>query len=169
MKIMTVETVVLSNRAALISGTARIAVQQTIEHLVQRVRSEYLEMPGLNLTRGQVQRLWNLDSDTCDVLLETLINGHFLRQTPNGAYVRTDDGPQLTPQRPWRWRAPASCIVRSPDALQLSEFSSGKLVRSIHVPEKIDPDAVKGSQEPAGAAWAAPGVKQVDDRLTVVA
>ena len=75
-------------------------VQRTIQEWAQLVRSEYLEMPGLNLTRRQVQRLWNVDSNTCDVLLETLINIHFLRQTPNGAYVRTDGGPQLVRQRP---------------------------------------------------------------------
>ncbi len=78
-----------------------MAIQATIEDWVRLVRSEYLEMPGLNLTRRQVQRLWNLDGDTCDRLLETLINVRFLRQTPSGAYVRTDGGPQLARQRPW--------------------------------------------------------------------
>jgi len=50
--------------------------------------------------KGQVQRLWNLDSNTCDVLLETLINVHFLRQTPNGSYIRRDNGPCLARPRP---------------------------------------------------------------------
>jgi hypothetical protein len=98
---MVVEAVVSSNQASPGSGAARLAIQATIEDWVQRVRSEYLEMPGLQLTRKQVQRLWTLDSDTCDVLLEMLIDAHFLRQTPNGAYARTDGGPQLARQRPW--------------------------------------------------------------------
>ena len=98
--LMAVETVVSSNRAPLVSGAACMSVQETIEDWLQLVRSEYLEMPGLNLTRRQVQRLWNLDSDTCDALLETLINVHFLRQTPNGAYIRRDDGPCLARPRP---------------------------------------------------------------------
>ena len=32
--------------------------------LVHRVRGEFLEMPGLRLTRAQAQRLWGLDEET---------------------------------------------------------------------------------------------------------
>jgi hypothetical protein len=59
---------------------------------LQLVRSEYLEIPGLLLTRAQAQRLWGLDGLTCDSLLETLTAGKFLRRTAQGAYVRTDCG-----------------------------------------------------------------------------
>ena len=34
-------------------------------HLVQ---AEYLEMPGLQLTRAQVRRLWGLEDQTCDAV-----------------------------------------------------------------------------------------------------
>jgi hypothetical protein len=54
------------------------------------VRGEYSEMPGLNLTKGQMQRLWNLDGPTCDVILEVLEETRFLRRTERGAYVRND-------------------------------------------------------------------------------
>jgi hypothetical protein len=57
---------------------------------LQLVRSEYLEMPGLSLTKRQVQRLWNLDPATCELLLAALIDVKFLRLTPDGAYVRAD-------------------------------------------------------------------------------
>lgn len=55
--------------------------------LLQVIQAEYLEIPGLHLTRAQVQRLWGLDPDTCDAMLSTLVDTHFLRRTPRDAYV----------------------------------------------------------------------------------
>ena len=52
---------------------------------LQLIRAEYLEMPGLNLTRAQIRRLWNLDEGMCDTLLQALIEGQFLRRTSKGA------------------------------------------------------------------------------------
>ena len=43
------------------------------ERLLERVRSEFHEMPCLRLTRGQVQRLFGLRADVCQRLLATLI------------------------------------------------------------------------------------------------
>ena len=67
-----------------------IAAQTTIADWLHLIRAEYLEIPGLHLTRKQVQRLWNLDDVTCDALLEALVEVRFLRQTQAGAYVRAD-------------------------------------------------------------------------------
>lgn len=55
---------------------------------IERVRGEYLEMPGLSLTRPQMLRLWHLDSSVCDAVVETLIASHFLRHRPDHKYVR---------------------------------------------------------------------------------
>ena len=55
---------------------------------LQIVRGEYLEIPGLNLTRGQVQRLWGLDETTCDAVLTALVDARFLKRTAADAYVR---------------------------------------------------------------------------------
>lgn len=60
---------------------------------VRRIRGEYLESPGLRLTKAQVQRLWGLDPLTCERLLEALLNARFLKLTRAGAYVRSDGGP----------------------------------------------------------------------------
>ena len=57
---------------------------------LDRVRGEYLEMPGLSLTERQAQRLWGLDPDTCRTLLHALIETGFLRRTHQGGYVRAD-------------------------------------------------------------------------------
>jgi DNA-binding IclR family transcriptional regulator len=60
----------------------------TVSDWLELIRAEYLEIPGLHLTRTQFQRLWNLDDVTCDSLLQTLIDRGFLRQTDAGGYVR---------------------------------------------------------------------------------
>ena len=54
------------------------------------IRAEYHEIPGLHLTRRQVQRLWNLDATTCEAVLEVLEATRFLRRTHTGAYVRAN-------------------------------------------------------------------------------
>ncbi len=54
------------------------------------VRAEYLEIPGLHLTKPQMLRLWGFDAVTCDTLLDRLIELQFLRRTRTGAYVRAD-------------------------------------------------------------------------------
>jgi hypothetical protein len=59
---------------------------------LQLVMAEYLEIPGLHLTKPQVQRLWGLDPVTCDALLVSLENTNFLRRTAKNAYVRADLG-----------------------------------------------------------------------------
>ena len=64
----------------------------TIDALVQRVRGEYLEMPGLSLTERQAQRLWHLEPKACHALFQALVEIGFLRQTPHGGYVRANVG-----------------------------------------------------------------------------
>jgi hypothetical protein len=54
----------------------------------QLIRAEHLEIPGLHLTRRQVERFWGLNTLTCDALLDSLLATGFLRQTSTGAYVR---------------------------------------------------------------------------------
>jgi len=48
-------------------------------------------MPGLKLTEAQARRLWDLDGDTCSLVLTTLMELRFLKYTPNGMYVRATD------------------------------------------------------------------------------
>jgi hypothetical protein len=64
----------------------------TIVDWLQIVRAEYLESPGLRLTKDQVQRLWGLDPITCEALLAALVDVGFLRRTLRNAYVRADAG-----------------------------------------------------------------------------
>ncbi len=66
---------------------ARIRLKR-LAPLVQRIEGEYYEMPGLKLTEAQAQRLWDLDPDTCHIVLVTLMQRRFLRRTASGMYVR---------------------------------------------------------------------------------
>ena len=59
----------------------------SVTELLRVVLAEYLEIPGLNLTKPQAQRLWGLDSCTCDALLDALVAAQFLRCNHRGAYV----------------------------------------------------------------------------------
>lgn len=65
-------------------------VHQSIENLIQRVRGEYLEMPGLRLTGAQASRLWDLDRTTCQRLLNVLLDMRFLTRSDDGRYRRAE-------------------------------------------------------------------------------
>ena len=54
----------------------------------ERIRAEYLEMPGLHLTKRQAQRLWGLDESTCAAVLVALEKEKFLRRTRGETYAR---------------------------------------------------------------------------------
>jgi hypothetical protein len=67
------------------------------EHTLQRIRGEYLEMPGLRLTVRQAQRLWGLDEETCVRSLERLVETRFLARAQGGSYVRLGEGAVIPP------------------------------------------------------------------------
>ena len=60
------------------------------ESLLRCIRGEFLDTPGLRLTAWQFQRLWNLDADECRVIIQRLVKAEFLREAPDGAFVRRD-------------------------------------------------------------------------------
>jgi hypothetical protein len=55
--------------------------------LVARIRSEYREMPGLQLTFAQARLLWQLDAPTCSAVLQMLIDEGFLSGRPDGRFI----------------------------------------------------------------------------------
>jgi hypothetical protein len=59
-----------------------------IEVIVARVRAEFNEMPGLRLTMSQAARLWNLELQLCERVVERLVRMSFLRRTEAGLFVR---------------------------------------------------------------------------------
>lgn len=60
----------------------------TDAHVLDRVRGEYLEMPGLRLTQQQAQRLFGLDPSACAVVLETLTREQFLSHGGDGRFAQ---------------------------------------------------------------------------------
>ena len=56
--------------------------------LVARVRGEFIEMPGLQLTMAQAARLWGLDLVACRRVVDVLVDTAFLRWTENGTIIR---------------------------------------------------------------------------------
>jgi hypothetical protein len=58
--------------------------------LLDRIRGEYRDMPGLQLTHAQAVRLLGLDPMACLALLEQLSNAGFLRRRDRGQYVLAD-------------------------------------------------------------------------------
>jgi hypothetical protein len=56
---------------------------------VDLIRAEYREMPGLSLTKPQMQRLWGLDARTCETVVSALESEKFLKRSAN-AYVRRE-------------------------------------------------------------------------------
>ena len=65
-------------------------IQIAVVNWLPIVRGEFLEMPGLRLTKPQVQRLWGVDAVTCDALLDELVRRNFLKRTKKGGYARVD-------------------------------------------------------------------------------
>lgn len=57
---------------------------------MQLIRAEYLEIPGLALTRRQAQRLWGLPPEVCDSVLDSMVETNFLRRIHGDSFVRAD-------------------------------------------------------------------------------
>lgn len=60
------------------------------DEVLRRVQGEFLEMPGLRLTKPQARRLWGLDAAQCDALLGALVEANFLFRTRDGAFMRVE-------------------------------------------------------------------------------
>lgn len=54
------------------------------------IRAQFLESPGIRLTKSQVQRLCGLDDRACLDALGALVQDNFLLLKPDGHYVRAD-------------------------------------------------------------------------------
>jgi hypothetical protein len=59
----------------------------TTDPMLWRIRTEFLEMPGLCLTIDQAQRMWSLERRMCEALLRALTDSKFLCRTDAGLFV----------------------------------------------------------------------------------
>jgi hypothetical protein len=65
---------------------------RTIEDVLNRLRAEFVEMPGLRLRAQQVQRLCGVEPTMCQLVLDSLVDGKFLCMTLDGHYARLTTG-----------------------------------------------------------------------------
>lgn len=63
-----------------------------MKRTIERLRGEFMEMPGLRLTPRQVQRLCGVDETMCQQVLDALVDLKFLRMNGDGTYARLGDG-----------------------------------------------------------------------------
>ena len=57
------------------------------ELVIHRIREEFREMPGLRLTPAQAARMWGLERETCQTVIDALTACAFLRWV-NGAVIK---------------------------------------------------------------------------------
>lgn len=62
--------------------------ESTTHLLSERIRGEFNEMPGLQLTIPQAARLWGVRVTDCHDIVNVLVDEKFLRMTPWGTIVR---------------------------------------------------------------------------------
>ena len=65
---------------------------RVVKAMLERIRAEFLEMPGLRLTVGQAERLCGVDRELCKAVLDALVDARFLCVKSDGAYARLTDG-----------------------------------------------------------------------------
>jgi hypothetical protein len=73
---------------------SEVVMQQTLD----RLRAEFLEMPGLRLTIDQVHRLCGVDRPMCSTVLDELVRENFLCRKSDGSYARLTDGQIARPR-----------------------------------------------------------------------
>ena len=56
--------------------------------LKQRIRDEFDEAPGLQITVEEGARFWAIDADTCAMVLSALHDAGFLVRAQDGRYHR---------------------------------------------------------------------------------
>jgi hypothetical protein len=71
------------------------------QQLLHRVRAEFDELRGLNLTFAQAQRLFGLREDVCRRVLNALMCEGLLRVGADDLYVRSEVSRTLTGSRPF--------------------------------------------------------------------
>lgn len=78
----------LISNAMCVSIAPIIMYSPSFSDLTSRIKSEYIEMPGLWLTAAQAARLWALEPRQCEQLLLTLVDQRFLVVRSDGKYGR---------------------------------------------------------------------------------
>lgn len=65
------------------TGTRPSAPEAPLEDMARRIRNEFAEMPGMQLTFEQVRRLCHLSREECAFVLHLLMAADLLAQDPH--------------------------------------------------------------------------------------
>lgn len=87
------------------------------QRVLERLRAEYLEMPGMKLRIEQVQRLCGIEQTMCKLVLDALVKTSFLCLKSDGTYVRLTEGSSPRPR-------PAQAVVTSTPIVMTSRRAS---------------------------------------------
>ena len=87
------------------------------QRVLDRVRAEYVEMPGMKLRIDQIARLCGIDHPMCDLVLDALVRTSFLFLQSDGTYVRSTDGGKSLPR-------PAKAALKSSPVVSVSRRAS---------------------------------------------
>jgi hypothetical protein len=68
-------------------------IDMSFATVVDRVRMDFVEMPGMELTLPQAVRLWSLGMDDCRCVIDALVDAGFLAWTPKRTIVRKGRDP----------------------------------------------------------------------------
>ena len=72
---------------------------RTVEEILNRLRAEFLDMPGLRLKSEQVQRLCGVEQTISQMMLDVLVDEAFLSVTSDGYYARITTGHRAHPAK----------------------------------------------------------------------
>ena len=75
-----------------------------MEDVLNHLRAEYMEMPGLRLKVEQVRRLCGIEHTICQQALDCLVSERFLYAKSDGHYARSTDGHHPSPVKASRFR-----------------------------------------------------------------
>jgi hypothetical protein len=70
------------------------------EQAFNRIRAEFMEMPGMRLTPEQVERLSGVVKSVCRLVLDDLVRAGFLSVGVDGTYARSTGLDRMTSRSP---------------------------------------------------------------------
>ena len=70
-----------------------LVAERAVVEWTQQIRAEYVEMPGLSLTKEQMRRLWRFDEPLCNAVVDALLASGFLERRADSVYVRRSARP----------------------------------------------------------------------------
>src|SRR5262245_9158239 len=72
-------------------ASSSVRKDSAFQRVIERIRAEFQEMPGMRLTAEQIARLCGIDRSRCAEALERLLAADYLQLADDGSYSRPSD------------------------------------------------------------------------------